>query len=100
MIIFHLKITIFTAAKYCCILHGPVFRNVVCYCLQIEAVKGNQEAVKKALADLQLAKTEEEIDKCRETVQEMREKSEKSIMVLQVAQKNRLSAYLMIFDDN
>ena len=48
-------------------------------------MKANQEAVKKALADLQLAKTDEEIDKCRATVQEMREKSEKSIMVLQVS---------------
>ena len=63
--------------------------------LQIETAKANQEAVKKALADLQIAKTEEDIDRCRETVQEMREKSEKSIMVLQVG---TLSHHINISD--
>ena len=54
------------------------------YSFQIETVKKNQEAVKKALQDLENAKTEEEIDKCRQVVQEVREKSEQSVMVLQV----------------
>ena len=48
-------------------------------------MKTNQEAVKKALADLEGAKTEEDIDRCRQVVQEVREKSEKSVMALQVS---------------
>ena len=40
--------------------------------------------MKKALQDLENAKTEEEIDRCRQVVQEVRETSEKSVMVLQV----------------
>ena len=37
LIIFHLKITIFTAVKYCCILYGRVF--VMCINLGFEKSK-------------------------------------------------------------
>ena len=47
--------------------------------------------MKKALQDLENAKTEEEIDKCRQVVQEVRETSEKSVMVLQVGRFSPIS---------
>ncbi|XP_053391343.1 uncharacterized protein LOC123563746 isoform X3 [Mercenaria mercenaria] len=53
----------------------------------IESVQKGQEELKKALSDLEAAKGEEEIDKCRTAVQEAKEKSEKAIMVLQVLTK-------------
>lgn len=47
-------------------------------------MKKTQLDLKKALSDLETAKTEEETEKCRSTVQEVKEKSEKAIVVLQV----------------
>ena len=49
--------------------------------------------MKKALQDLENAKTEEEIDRCRQVVQEVRETSEKSVMVLQVGRFSPISNY-------
>ncbi|KAL4239547.1 HEAT repeat containing 9 [Mactra antiquata] len=54
---------------------------------QIEAVRKSQEDLKKALSDLESAKSENDIDKCRTVVQESKEKSEKAILVLQVLTK-------------
>ena len=40
--IFHLKINIFTAMKYCCILHGRVIVKLACICHQIPSLSGHR----------------------------------------------------------
>ncbi|XP_052764355.1 uncharacterized protein LOC128206119 isoform X3 [Mya arenaria] len=54
---------------------------------QVDTVHASQLALKKALTDLDLARGEEELEKCQKELQEAKTKTDKAILVLQVLTK-------------
>ncbi|WAQ96307.1 hypothetical protein MAR_028997 [Mya arenaria] len=53
----------------------------------VDTVHASQLALKKALTDLDLARGEEELEKCQKELQEAKTKTDKAILVLQVLTK-------------